>query len=111
MSLLDRGPHQLSVQQRQIDRSSPHGLKYTPIGSPVVVRGAFQPVSASESNVDGLVALTQRRWISRTWPGDIHSIATATDGSTWKVVGDPQHYAMSPGTDHYEILLQKVTNA
>lgn len=97
----------LVVQNRTADRT-PHGTEYTPSGEPVTVRGSLQPLSAAESNVDGLVALTQRRWISRSWPGTILSLCTAADGSKWEPVGEPQHYAMSPSTDHWEVVLKKV---
>lgn len=106
MSLLDRAPHTVTVQRRVIDRTDVHGVTYKPSGEPVQVRGSLQPLSATESNVDGITALTRMRFICRDWPGDIHSLVTAPDGS-FEPEGEPQFYNMSPGTRHWEIVLRR----
>lgn len=106
MSLLDRAPHTVTVQPRVIDRSNVHGVTYKPSGSPVQVRGSLQPLSATETNVDGIAALTRMRFICRDWPGDIHSQVT-TDTGTFEPEGEPQFYNMSAATRHWEIELRR----
>lgn len=107
MSLLDRAPHTVTVQARTLDRTNVHGKSYTPVGNPVTVPGSLQPLSATETNVDGLSALTRMRFICRDWPGDIHSQVTA-NGSTFEPEGQPQLYNMSPATRHWEIVLRRI---
>lgn len=106
MSLLDRAPHTVTVQRRIIDRTDVHGVTYQPDGAPVDVRGSLQPLSATETNVDGIAALTRMRFICRDWPGDIHSKITA-DGVTFEPEGQPQFYNMSAATRHWEVVLRR----
>lgn len=106
MSLLDTPPHLVVVQNRTASKDSRGQTIYTNVGDPVDVHCSCQPLSASESNVDGLQALTKRFIVSRTWPGDILS-TVIWGGFDWDVVGDPQHLSMSPATDHWEIVIEK----
>ena len=106
MSLLDRAPHVVTVQNRTASKDSRGQTVYSNVGAPVDVPCSCQPLSASESNVDGLQALTKRFIVSRTWPGDILS-TIIWDGFDWDVVGDPQHRSMSAATDHWEIVIEK----
>jgi hypothetical protein len=107
MTLLDNGPHTLTVQPR-VPVQTPHGVTMQADGDPVVIRGIMQPYSAAQSTVDGKVTLTQRRWLSRTWVGDSNSLITSYDGMVWELSGDPQQYQSSPGTQHWEVVLSKV---
>jgi hypothetical protein len=107
MGLLDRGPHVVTVQNRTLQQTA-HGTGLIDDGEPVAVRGSLQPLSAAESaQFDGTIALTQKRFICRTWPGDANSVVTDADGNLYDCVGDPQHFAMSPATDHFEVVLKR----
>ncbi|WP_378144812.1 hypothetical protein ACFJGV_15145 [Cnuibacter sp. UC19_7] len=106
MSLLDQPPHTVTVQNRVRTRGA-HGETLTPSGAPVPAYGSLQPLSATESALfDGTVALTQKRFICRDWPGNADSEVTAADG-VYDCVGDPQHRTMSPRTAHWEITLKR----
>lgn len=106
MSLLDNAPHRVLVQNRVKTTNSRGQTVLTDSGNPIPVRCSCQPLSAVESNFDGLQALTKRRIISRTWPGDILSVVT-WDGSDWDTVGRPQQLSMSSGTAHWEIVIEE----
>lgn len=106
VSLLDRGPHTLMLQKRRpVD--GPHGTTLQNVGKPVPVMGAFQPVSATETSNDGVIASVTRRFISRSFSGDVYSLLTDSRGAAWDVVGEPQVYDMSPRTSHVEVLLRR----
>lgn len=106
MSLLDRRTHSVSVQNMK-SVAGPHGSTWVVDGSPETVWGSFQPLSAAESaDFDGTVTFTQRRFICRDWPGDNHSVVTASDG-VYDTVGDPQWLNMSPATRHWEVVLKR----
>lgn len=118
MSLLDSRTH-IAVVQNRVQVPGPHGSTLTNDGAPATVHGSLQPLSAAESaDFDGSVAFTQKRFITRTWPGNMFSEVTVsraprtefeqpTPVGVFDCVGDPQHYDASPVTDHWEIVLKR----
>jgi hypothetical protein len=111
MSLLD-GPHQLVVLD-MIGRVTAHGTALSPTGAlPARVRGSLQPSTATEDRTQGTTEVTQRRWISRTFPtvsiyaqvvslGEFH-------GVQWELVGAPQFYGTGRRTRHWEAQLRRI---
>ncbi len=106
MSLLTNPPHVAVVQGRVKSKDDEGATVYTDSGAAFSVPCSVQPLSAAESNIDGLQALTKRLIVARTWPGDILS-TVIYDGYDWDTVGDPQHHNMSPRTDHWEVVIEK----
>jgi len=96
----------VTVQNRVASPDSRGQTIYSNVGDPIDVLCSCQPLSASESNFEGLQALTKRFIVSRTWPGDILS-TVIWDGFDWDVVGDPQFLNMSLATQHWEIVIEK----
>jgi len=117
VSLLDSRKFVAVVQNRK-QQPGAHGVTLVNDGAPVTVYGSLQPLSAAESaDFDGTVAFTQKRFICRKWPGNSFSQVTVTrlakefvapePEGVYDCVGDPQHYGMSPATDHWEIVLKR----
>lgn len=108
--MLDRPPHTVRVQLFATVQGQRGAYEQVPDGAPVLVPCTVQAVrewsSEEELHLDGLQALTLARIFSRTWPGDIHSI-TEWDGYNWETIGDPQHFQVSPRTDHWTITLRQ----
>ncbi|MBF4603761.1 hypothetical protein [Curtobacterium sp. VKM Ac-2884] len=90
MSLLDNGPHAVTVQPRR-PQQTPHGVELVDDGAPVVVRGLFHRGT-------GL-------WTSRSWTGDVNALVTDTDGEQWGLAAAPRQYDSSPATAHWEVSL------
>ena len=111
MSLLDRNPHTVTVQPRKKVKNDQRGWEIIADGAPVDIRCAVQPVrewsTAEEIQVGGLQMLVLQRIISRTWVGDTNALIT-WDGFEWEIVGDPQHFNMSPSIAHWEITIRRI---
>jgi hypothetical protein len=90
MSLLDNGPHTVTVQPRR-PQQTPHGVELVDDGAPVIVRGLFHRGT-------GL-------WTSRSWAGDVNALVTDTDGEQWGLAAAPRQYDSSPATAHWEVSL------
>ena len=105
MSMLTTPPHVVEVQRREPVKGA-HGTSFVPIGDPVEVPCTVRAVSASEMNVDGLTALTLRRVMSASWPGDIYSVMS-WGGDLWEQQGDAQLFDGSPRTRHWEVVIRK----
>ena len=105
MSMFARPPHVVTVQARH-PVTTAHGTAFEHVGKPVDVPCTVRAVSAAETNVDGLTALTMRRIVARDWPGDIYSLVT-WGGDTWQQQGDAQLFDGSPATRHWEVFLRK----
>jgi hypothetical protein len=90
MTLLDNGPHTVTVQPRR-PKQTPHGVDLVDDGAPVVVRGLFHRGT-------GL-------WTSRSWAGDVNALVTDTDGEQWGLAAAPRQYDSSPATAHWEVSL------
>lgn len=114
MGLLDRNPHTVMVQPRVKAQNDQGGWSFSNDGAPVEIRCAVQPVrewsTAEEIQVGGLQMLVLQRIISRNWVGDTNAIVT-WDGFRWEIVGDPQHFSMSPSTAHWEITIRRIGSA
>lgn len=107
MSLLDQPPHTVLVQQR-VTSSDGRG-KSGPLnqGARVLVACSVQPLSSADRLVlGGVVADTKRNIVARSWPGNSLS-SVIWDGHFWDTEGEPEHFMMSPATDHWEIRIAK----
>ena len=101
MSLLDRGPHTLSVQ-RMTTATDPvyGGTTKLPDGPPVTVSGAMvQPLSAAEASDLGVRADTSFRVLCRTWPGGIYSRVTWSGRDLFQR-GETTSYTVGRRTRH-----------
>lgn len=96
MSLLDNGPHTVTVQPRR-PKQTPHGVELLDDGAPVTVRGLFHRGT-------GL-------WTSRSWAGDVNALVTDTDGEQWGLSAPPRQYDSSPATAHWEVSLVRIRPA
>lgn len=109
MSLLDRGPHAVTVTP-MVEVNDGMGSTLEP-GEPVPVpRVAVQPVSAEESEALGVQALTSYRVIGRgPWPGGMNSTvlvdAGPFAGRVFDQSGEARVYGMSPRTAHFDVLM------
>lgn len=109
MSLLDRGPHAVTVTP-MVKVSDSMGTTIEP-GTPVAVDNiAVQPVSADEAEALGVQARTSYRVIGRgPWPGGINSTvrvdAGPYAGRTFDQDGEARIYGMSPRTAHFDVLI------
>lgn len=107
MSVLDHPPHRVDVQLRTGPSQDKRGNTVrVSTGAPVTVPCSCQPLSATEIDSFGLRTETVRKIICRSWPGDINS-QVLWDGHEWDTVADPEHFSMSPATDHWELLIKK----
>jgi hypothetical protein len=104
VSLLDRGPHTLTVTPRTRTKDALGAAVWTP-STPVEARGAMQPVSATESTELGLTTETVYRFLGRTWPGDVHA-EVSWNGRPFEQVGEAKVHGMSPRTAHVEVILK-----
>lgn len=111
MSLLDNGPHTVTVQSRVVHHGM-YGDTVTPSGDPITVRGSLQPVAAQSTDLHG-GSLRQGLWrfITRTWPGVTSGEAgpsqvTLPGGITCDVIG-AEWFQMSRGTTHWEVMLRE----
>lgn len=109
MSLLDRGPHAVTVTP-MVEVKDSMGTTLEP-GDPIHVGGvALQPVSAEEAEALGVQARTSYTLIGRgDWPGGVNSTVTVTagpyEGRTFDQSGEARIYGMSPRTAHYDVTL------
>lgn len=102
MSLLDRGPHTVTVVP-QIVVQDRYG-ETTADGTPVPVRCSVQPMSADETSAAGLQVETAYRVIARDWPGGPYS-RVEWDGRVWDQQGEPKRYGMSERTRHVDVVI------
>lgn len=109
MSLLDRGPHTVTVTPMVEVRDS-MGTTLEP-GAPVTVqRVAVQPLSADEAEALGVQARTAYRVIGRgPWPGGINSSIRVDTGPyagrVFDQDGEARIYGMSPRTAHFDVAM------
>lgn len=110
MSLLDRGPHSVTVTP-MVTVGDSMGTTLQP-GTPVAVEHiAIQPVSAEESEALGIAVSTSYRIIGRGgWPGGVHSRVLVdvgpNAGRTFDQHGDAREYGMSPRTAHFDVVIK-----
>lgn len=109
MSLLDRGPHSVTVTPMVLVEDS-MGSTLEP-GDPVPVeRVAIQPVATEEAEALGVQALTSVRVIGRgPWPGGINSRVRIDvgpyAGRVFDQSGEARFYGMSSRTAHFDAIL------
>ena len=109
MTLLDRGPHAVTVTPMVKVKDS-MGTSIEP-GDPVPVAGvAVQPMDATEAEALGVQARTSYRVIGRgPWPGGINSTVRIDTGPyagrTFDQNGEARIYGMSPRTAHFDVLI------
>lgn len=111
MSLLDRkAPHVVQVQNRVEARDSGGRRYWTDNGPRVDHACAVQPArdwsSAEEESGAGLQILDLRVILSREWSGDEYSIVY-WEGSAYETIGAPQHFNMSPRTQHWRVTVRR----
>lgn len=109
MSLLDRGPHAVTVTP-MVEVSDGMGSTLEP-GDPVAVsRVAVQPVSSDEAEALGVQAQTSYRVLGRgPWPGGINSLVRVDvgpyAGRMFDQQGEARLYGMSARTAHFDVVL------
>ena len=109
MSLLDRGPHSVTVTP-MVEVQDSMGTTIQP-GTPVSLSGlALQPVEASEAEALGVQARTSYRVIGRGgWPGGVHSVvrvdAGPYAGRSFDQSGEARIYGMSARTAHFDVVI------
>lgn len=96
MSLLN-GPEALKVHVEVWGWDDLGNPVLLPTGTPVIVRGQVQPVSAEEATHLGQVATTIYRFIGRSFPAGPWS-RVEWDGRDWDVHGEPTRSQGSPHT-------------
>lgn len=106
MSLLDRGPHTVTVVPKIATKTDYNTYDFT--DGPRFIRSGVgvQQVSAEEAaglNVDA--KSTYRIYGRGLWPGGPHS-TIVWQGRTYHQVGDPTVLDMSPRTGHFEVLME-----
>jgi hypothetical protein len=109
VSILDRPPHVVTVQNMARVKAVRGGWEDVPDGDPIEVPCAVQAVrewsTAEETPVYGLQLLTLARIFTRDWPGDVRSVIY-WDGGEWETVGSPQHFQQSPRTTHWAVTIK-----
>lgn len=107
MSLLDRGPHTVTVQPKTAVPDRLGGNKYVNSGAPVDVRCSVQPLSAEELKTLGLEAVTTYRVLCRSWPGGIHSEVN-WNGRPFSQHGEATVYSTGRRTAHTSVVIKAV---
>lgn len=107
--LLDRATHTITVIPKQYKDDGYGGSSWVD-GEPVVMTGAMQPMSASESEALGLQANTTYNFITRgPWPyaSETEMIWSGPNGEwpgrKWDQVGEANVYSMSRRTRHVSV--------
>lgn len=106
MSLLTNPKHKLTVQPYQETPGSIGQETYEPVGAPIPVRGNKHPLTAQETEDNGLQNFTTTNFHCLSWPGDQHCRVTL-DGAEWDQIGEAKLFDMSTRTRHYEVILRK----
>lgn len=96
MSLLDRGPHTITVYPA--GPVLPGGGR-GPSGAPVTVRCLVQPTSSDSEGTDGYADLTTCRVIGRSLPAGPWD-RVVWDGRDWTVTGQPEKWRSASRTSH-----------
>lgn len=110
MSLLDRGPHSVTVTP-MVEVEDSMGTTIQP-GTPVPLVGvAIQPVTAEESEALGVSVSTSYRIIGRSgWPGGVHSRVLIDvgpqAGRTFDQHGEARQYGMTQRTAHFDVIIK-----
>lgn len=107
MSLLDNGPHAVTVTVMTGTKNQYNGWDLTPAGDPISVSGvSVQPVTDEEvASSGGTIEITSKRIIGRgPWPGGVHSVVH-WNGRDWDQQGEARIYGMSERTGHFDVIV------
>jgi hypothetical protein len=103
MSLLDSGPHVITVYPAgPVKADGTRG----PAGSPVSVRCLLQPSTSDPDSADGYATDTTVRVIGRALPAGPWD-RVSWDGADWTVVGQPEKWSASPRVAHTTALIRR----
>ncbi|MFD5864359.1 hypothetical protein ACFWGP_05370 [Agromyces sp. NPDC127015] len=110
MSVWNRPAHVVKVQLMRVEQDGRGAFRDVPDGGlidvPCTVQSAREWSTAEENLLNGLQVLDLCRIFAKVWPGDVRSLVYH-DGAEWETVGSPQHFDVSPRTDHWVVTLRK----
>lgn len=110
VGIWNRPPHVVHVQLMEPQQDERGSWVDVPVGPrvpvPCTVQSAREWSTAEESLMNGLQILDLCRVFSKTWPGDLRSLVYF-EGAEWETVGSPQHFNVSPRTEHHVVTLRK----
>lgn len=115
MSLLDNGPHKITVIPK-LESDDGYGSITYEDGDPVDVWGSVQSLSASEAETMGVQAQNSKIFITRgPWPWALTSSIIwegaqgEWPGRKWDQQGEAKNYDMSPRTAHVDVIFTSRT--
>ena len=107
MSLLDDGRDTVTLYPEIVstDVLGNPGKRVPDLDNPVTVTGRVQPVSFTETDLNGQQVTTRYRFITRTFLAGAFARAT-WDGRSWDVIAEPARRNGSDTTRHSTVILQ-----
>lgn len=106
MSLLDNGPDIVTVFP-EIEGTDDYGNRFlTASAVGQVVRGRWQPSTASETADLGQETDTVYRFITRDFPAGPYGRVTF-DSIDWDIIAEPRVHRGSPATRHVTVYLKE----
>lgn len=109
MSLLNRPPHIIQVQNRTVGRTAEGARDWVKNGPRINVGCHYEPVrdwsSAEEQTGAGLQVVDLLLIYAKTWPGDVHS-HVYINGQKYETSGAPQHFPTGRKTRHWRVTVK-----
>jgi hypothetical protein len=106
VSLLDRGPDEVTVFA-EVEETDSYGNRILTAGpTGVAVRGRWQPSTASETADLGQQTETVYRFITRDFPAGPYG-RVVFDNIDWDVIAEPRLHRGSPATRHVTVYLKE----
>ena len=112
MSLLDSGPHEVTVYPQVVTGKNKYGTWNTERGEGVVLTGvSVQPYGAGSMSgleSDDETSINDQKTVRGVlpWPGGVHSIIVF-EGEEFDQIGLPKEYTQGVRTQHYMVRIKR----